>query len=138
MKLFPAKPSSSGNEDNVIPLINIVFLMLIFFMLAGQITATDALQVMPPSSEVQAPTVTLEYELLMDADGALALNNQLITPEALREELSSLAEESAQVQLALKIDAQATASRLKPLLQLLTETGMKQITLYTRQTSTAS
>ncbi len=112
--------------------------MLIFFMLAGQITATDVLQVMPPSSEVQAPTVTLEYELLMDADGALALNNQLITPEALREELSSLAEESAQVQLALKIDAQATASRLKPLLQLLTETGMKQITLYTRQTSTAS
>ncbi|KGK41202.1 hypothetical protein LH51_16480 [Nitrincola sp. A-D6] len=138
MKLFPVKPSRSGNDDNVIPLINIVFLMLIFFMLAGQITATDALQVMPPSSDTQAPTVALEYELLMDADGALALNNQVVTPKELKEQLSMLSEQNTQVELALKVDAQATAAHLKPLLQLLTETGMSQITLYTRQTSTAS
>ena len=138
MKLFPAKPSRSGNDDNVIPLINIVFLMLIFFMLAGQITSTDALQVMPPSSEIQAPTITLEYELLMDADGTLALNNQLVSPTELREELNTLSELNTQVELALKVDAKATAAHLKPLLQLLTETGINQITLYTRHTSTAS
>jgi biopolymer transport protein ExbD len=138
MKLFPAKPTRSDNDDNVIPLINIVFLMLIFFMLAGQITATDALQVMPPSSEAQAPTVTLEYELLMDADGALALNNQIVTAEELRQQLNVLSEQNTHVELALKVDSQATAAHLKPLLQLLTETGMSQITLYTRQTSTAS
>ncbi|KDE39989.1 MAG: ExbD/TolR family protein [Nitrincola lacisaponensis] len=138
MKLFPAKPTRNNNDDNVIPLINIVFLMLIFFMLAGQITSTDALQVMPPSSETQAPTVPLELELLMDAEGTLAFNNQRITSEELRDTLSQLHESHNEIQLALKIDGEATAARLKPLLQLLTETGMKQVTLYTRQTSTAS
>lgn len=74
----------------------------------------------------------------MDADATLVINNPLLTPEELRAELSSLIEKNTQIQLALKIDAQVTVASLKPLLQLLNETGMKKITLYTRLTSTAS
>ena len=72
MQLFRTTKARSGNDDNVIPLINIVFLMLIFFMLAGQITSTDLLNVMPPTSEIQAPTTPLEFEILMDAEGSIA------------------------------------------------------------------
>jgi biopolymer transport protein ExbD len=138
MQLFKTTKARSGNDDNVIPLINIVFLMLIFFMLAGQITSTDLLNVIPPTSETQSPTAPLEYEILMDAEGAIAFNNQTTTYEELRSELELLNTSDMQISLALKIDAGVTAERLKPLLKLLSDSGMQQITLYTRQTNSAS
>ena len=138
MQLFKTAKARSGNDDNVIPLINIVFLMLIFFMLAGQITSTDVLNVMPPTSETQAPTTPLEFEILMDAEGSIAFNNQTITYDGLRTELEVLNTPDVQISLALKIDADVTAETLKPLLKLLSDSGMQQITLYTRQTHSAS
>ncbi|WP_151669964.1 ExbD/TolR family protein [Nitrincola schmidtii] len=138
MQLFRTTKARSGNDDNVIPLINIVFLMLIFFMLAGQITSTDVLNVMPPTSETQAPTTPLEFEILMDAEGSIAFNNQTITYDGLRTELEVLNTPDVQISLALKIDADVTAETLKPLLKLLSDSGMQQITLYTRQTRSAS
>ncbi|TVQ69901.1 MAG: biopolymer transporter ExbD [Oceanospirillales bacterium] len=138
MQLFKTTKARSGNDDNVIPLINIVFLMLIFFMLAGQITSTDVLNVMPPTSETQAPTSPLEFEILMDAEGAIAFNNKTITYEGLSAELELLNTPDVQISLALKIDAGVTAETLKPLLKLLSDSGMQQITLYTRQTNSAS
>lgn len=138
MQLLRTTKARSGNDDNVIPLINIVFLMLIFFMLAGQITSTDVLNVMPPTSETQAPTTTMEFEVLMDAEGSIALNNQTITYDGLRSELEVLNTSDVRISLALKIDADVTAETLKPLLKLLSDSGMQQITLYTRQTHSAS
>lgn len=74
-------PSSKPvvNEDGVLPLINIVFLLLIFFMLAGQMLSPSALQVDPvktirPSSD-QRPELTVS----MDQQGALALNGEAIS-----------------------------------------------------------
>ena len=138
MQLFKTAKARSGNDDNVIPLINIVFLMLIFFMLAGQITSTDLLNVMPPTSEIQAPTTPLEFEILMDTEGSIAFNNQAITYDGLRSELEVLNTPDVQISLALKIDADVTAETLKPLLKLLSDSGMQQITLYTRQTNSNS
>jgi biopolymer transport protein ExbD len=39
----------NDSDDNLIPLINVVFLMLIFFMVAGQIQKSDAIKLQPPS-----------------------------------------------------------------------------------------
>ncbi len=52
--------SRASKELDLIPLINIVFLILIFFMLTGSITATDPLAVEPVQStnENAAPPET--------------------------------------------------------------------------------
>ena len=40
MRLFPPRPRAiAANDAQLIPLINIIFLMLIFFMVAGRISA---------------------------------------------------------------------------------------------------
>ena len=44
------------DEEGVIPLINVVFLMLIFFMMAGQIQKSDPVSIVPPQSINQAKT----------------------------------------------------------------------------------
>ena len=49
-------PRKDNTDDQLIPLINIVFLMLIFFMVAGQISEQDAQFIAPPESISEAPT----------------------------------------------------------------------------------
>ena len=41
-KMFRSQPRSGRSEDDrILPLINVVFLLLIFFMLAGKLSASD-------------------------------------------------------------------------------------------------
>lgn len=54
----PRKP----REENVIPMINVVFLLLIFFLMTAQIAPPDPLEVIPPTASSDAPD-----------DGALTL-----------------------------------------------------------------
>ena len=42
----PKRPRST--EDNILPLINVVFLLLIFFMLAGVLTQSPPFSLTPP------------------------------------------------------------------------------------------
>lgn len=139
MKLFTSAQNRKDKDDNLIPLINVVFLMLIFFMLAGQITASDAFKVTPPSSLIEAPVLeALEFEVLFNADGDLALNNTLMTLEDIKSLLSESkqSQQDVEINVALKADADVSAAQLKPLLTALTEIQVNQVTLYTRQVIT--
>ncbi|EXJ09608.1 MULTISPECIES: ExbD/TolR family protein [Nitrincola] len=139
MKLFTSAQNRKDKDDNLIPLINVVFLMLIFFMLAGQITASDAFKVTPPSSLVEAPVLeALEFEVLLNADGDLALNNTLMALEDIKSLLSESkqSQQDVEINVALKADADVSAAQLKPLLTALTEIQVSQVTLYTRQVMT--
>jgi len=40
-------------EERVLPLINVVFLLLIFFMLAGSLSVTEPFDIEPPASQSQ-------------------------------------------------------------------------------------
>ncbi|MCG8693196.1 MAG: biopolymer transporter ExbD, partial [Minwuiales bacterium] len=42
--------SRRSDDDRILPLINVVFLLLIFFMLAGRLSAGDPFRVDPPAS----------------------------------------------------------------------------------------
>ena len=50
MELIRSKKPNSNSDDNLIPLINIVFLLLIFFMVAGQMQKPLATDITLPVS----------------------------------------------------------------------------------------
>lgn len=76
MKLI--KPTPQRHDEMLIPLINIIFLMLIFYMLAGTIVASDKITVQPPVSSSETATETQRITLLVAADGHLAMEGTLI------------------------------------------------------------
>ena len=51
MELIRSKKPNSNSDDNLIPLINIVFLLLIFFMVAGQMQKPLATDITLPVSQ---------------------------------------------------------------------------------------
>lgn len=84
------KPRPSRDLDNaLIPLINVVFLMMIFFMLAGQIRPPEALAIDPPRSAQARAETSGSIQLLVGANGQLALDGDLVTLAQLAERIEA-------------------------------------------------
>ena len=62
------------NEDGVIPLINVVFLLLIFFMLAGRIADAEKVAVDPPTSTAAPEDHAGPTTIAIAADGQVFLD----------------------------------------------------------------
>lgn len=79
MKLTVAKKrSESWNENSLIPMINVVFLLLVFFMIAGTIKSLPPLAVESPESVLKNPPQGT-HTLYLAADGSLAINQEPVS-----------------------------------------------------------
>lgn len=129
MKLLHERPLRD-NDEHLIPLINVVLLLLIFFMLVGRVTPPDELGVAPPVSEsrlVARPTALL---ILVDVQGRLVVDGVSVRPERLAAEVAErLAERPRAVQV--KADAELEAARLVEILERLRAGGVESLDLLT-------
>ncbi|AUH32814.1 ExbD/TolR family protein [Paracoccus tegillarcae] len=71
MRFGPAQQPGRGRREPIIPMINVVFLLLIFFLLSASITPPEALEVDPPNAQADTPE-DITAPLLIAADGRLA------------------------------------------------------------------
>jgi biopolymer transport protein ExbD len=131
MSVLP-KQRNSSSDDNMIPLINIVFLLLIFFMVAGHIQKR-------PNASIELPTLThletpanLQRFVEINADGIVWMDEKAMTPEQVGDALSvistsermteGMAEKSnaagelTAVELTLVVDERVTAAQLESVL----------------------
>jgi biopolymer transport protein ExbD len=123
----PRRPS-----ENIVPLINVVFLLLIFFMLTGSLRAPAPLEIeLPSDAEPSAPGAVPEGVpvLMLAATGELALDGRIVSPD----EVSSLLATQAATRpsIALHADARAPARIVLPLLERLERAGFEQVDLVT-------
>ena len=82
------KKQTSNNEDNLLPLVNIIFLLLIFFMLAGVIVKQKELHnVNLASAALEEYSEKDKNTLFINANGSITLNDQPIDKYALKEKL---------------------------------------------------
>ena len=125
-------------DDTLIPLINVVFLMLIFFMIAGRISTPDGLRIDPPASAQGQLIPPAEAVLLMDAGGRVAMNGQplslteldarLATWMAAQRESGPDASQSPP-SVTLKADAAVRHAQLRQLLGRLRAAGVERVRL---------
>ncbi|MDX1653716.1 MAG: biopolymer transporter ExbD [Candidatus Competibacteraceae bacterium] len=119
-------------EAGIIPLINVVFLLLIFFMIAGQLSSPDALVVDPPSSREAGPARKGPLTLLIDRQGRLALEGSTLEEAQLASALGQrLSEEGAGTTVRIKADARLEAGRLIEVMDRLREAGAEELLLLT-------
>ncbi|NCA72019.1 MAG: biopolymer transporter ExbD [Sphingobacteriia bacterium] len=122
-------------DDHLIPLINVVFLLLIFFMIAGQLMSTELFQVRPPIASYGDAAAPERLVLLVSADGRLALDGEALSAEdlqallALRVRGEQAREPGTEPQVSLKADAGLTIERLRPLLDALRQAGVTRVAL---------
>ena len=124
MSFAPDTPRQRRTEPTV-PMINVVFLLLVFFLMTAAITPPDALDVSPPVAEMDPADLPADT-LFIAADGALAYEDArgatVFPALSLREDEASLA---------IRADAGLDARDLARILPRLAEVGITSIRIVT-------
>ena len=75
--IVPLPRRQRTSEENVLPLINIVFLLLIFFMIAGALSASAPFELDPPTARAADKAPAPTGGISIAADGRIALERGL-------------------------------------------------------------
>lgn len=130
-----------NQDDNLIPLINIVFLMLIFFMVAGHISQSDPITVQPPNSINDNHAKSDPVVIMVATDGQIAIEQALINKQELATHIANKFEATVDKQafsLLVKVDANLAVEELQSVLQIIKQSGIKRVALATQKTADKS
>lgn len=113
-------------EDALLPLINLVFLLLIFFIVAGQLT-NEPLPELPGAARQQQERAP-EADLMVAADGQWKVQGKVLGEEQL---LAALPQPDDNNPLRIAADQSLTMSDLEALLSVLEQGGYTEVLLLT-------
>lgn len=133
--------SAAHSEAGLIPLINIVFLLLVFFMLAGRIESMTNVQVPLTQHQTAHDPAALEHqEWVLDRNGQWFVQGQPLSEKALAQQwaVASSKSLSGTPHLVVRADAQLPAHRLYHAFEQLSALEIQEIVLITQAGSTLS
>ena len=118
-------------EINLIPMINIIFLLLVFFMLTGTIQIKQKSLISKPKSIYsQNQDLSKESAILftIDMEGNYYLDNQKLSLEKISEEISK---KKKTKKVFLDLDKRSKIIDLNKVIKILKNTGFKRIFIRT-------
>lgn len=121
------RPQREQLELNLIPLIDVVFMLLIFFMLTTTFIHDRVLDVSLPAAETgtQQESPLENHVVELSEDGTLALDGALISEEELAQQFEMIAQRGTPV--VLWADAQVVNQRVVTVLDLARRAGVERI-----------
>lgn len=135
MKFDVSVVQRSDNDGNMIPMINVVFLLLAFFIMVGQIQRMSVLSIDPPKSLSQIPQEQLEFNLQITSENDLYIDKNPIERADLKQSLEAIRSEAsadAEIELLVRADAALPARDLQSILRTVFEAGIVNISLATQ------
>ena len=79
-----ALPEDADNDINLTPMLDVVFIMLIFFIVTASFTREAGIDVNRPESSLEQRTESSGILVEIDADNFIWMNRRIIDPRALR------------------------------------------------------
>lgn len=117
---------------NLVPLINIVFLLLIFFMLSGTLSKKDLFEVDPPLSYTGSNAESPEMTILIRDDNKISLDDKIIPLNNLEAYLTSLLKNTSIEEVLIKADGNASSGTLSKVIRMIRNTGIKRAAIVTK------
>ncbi len=126
------EPVAASHEDHMLPLINIVLLLMVFFMLMGSVSAPSAFKTDPPESESFQHADTASTGLALASDGRLAWDRELIRMSDLESHARIWKKRHEGEVLRISADAAAEADLLLEIMEGLRAAGIERVNLLAR------
>jgi biopolymer transport protein ExbD len=129
--------SSNIEEDaniNMTPLIDVVFLLLIFFMVSTTFDTTSQLKInLPEASQQETPSPPQKLNLLIDAKGNFFINSRELTNNKSATLKAALERTMAGRKLAIVIqsDADSPVQSLVTAMDVVAQLGLPQVSIAT-------
>jgi len=121
-----------GLDENIVPMINIAFLLLLFFIVAGNLGKIKRPDIRLPSSVSEQTTSKRQISLFLTRKGELMWNQRTITVAELPKLISQLALRPG-ASLRLKADAHTKAHHLIPIMEELKKNHVDRLAIITVQ-----
>jgi len=133
MNFYHSKPEEDVNI-NLTPLIDVVFLLLIFFMVSTTFDTTSQLKIkLPEASQVKTQDPPQKLNLLIDANGSFFLNSRELTNNksaTLRAALER-AMDGNPLPIVIQSDADSPVQSLVTAMDVVGQMGLKQVSIAT-------
>lgn len=135
-----SNPDRPRGDHGLVPLINVVFLLLAFFMIAGQIQRADLVRVEPPVSVSESIPAERRTEVVVDRNGTVYLDGKAVELESLTDALGLPNDAKAASDVGLwdqptdilvKADADLEVAKLEAVLAELMRAGVSRAALAT-------
>lgn len=119
-----------NRDDNMIPVINMTFLLLLFFIVAGSFYETFAKEILPPHSSSESPASSLVEEFVLMPNGDLHWRNGTTTVSRWRADLQA-AGELPPAAVRVRADGDTPAALVIPLLDEFKQSSVRRVALVT-------
>ena len=133
MNFYHSKPEEDVNI-NLTPLIDVVFLLLIFFMVSTTFDTTSQLKIkLPEANQVKTQDPPQKLNLLIDANGSFFLNSRELTNNksaTLRAALER-AMDGNPLPIVIQSDADSPVQSLVTAMDVVGQMGLKQVSIAT-------
>jgi biopolymer transport protein TolR len=126
-RLASRQPDAPMSEINVTPLVDVMLVLLVIFILTAPLMTSAIRLDLPQSEGAQTGAAPQAVTLVVDAQGALFLNDQPITPEALRQRLTQAAQRNPDTELELRADQSVPYGRVVEAMGLAQKAGLSRI-----------
>ena len=124
------KRNTTNNEDNLLPLVNIIFLLLIFFMLAGVIAKQKEMHDINLASAVIEEYIEQDKNILfINSVGEIVFNNIPISFSELDDKLKSIKDKK----IIIAADKNVTTGKLNKVLIQLNKNKITNVTLLSNE-----
>jgi biopolymer transport protein ExbD len=133
MNFYHSKPEEDVNI-NLTPLIDVVFLLLIFFMVSTTFDTTSQLKIkLPEASEVKTQDPPQKLNLLIDANGSFFLNSRELTNNKSATLRAALERAMAgnRLPIVIQSDADSPVQSLVTAMDVVGQMGLKQVSIAT-------
>ena len=118
-----------AQPETIIPLIDVVFFLLVFFMIVGRMDATAPFEVIPPQARTAAAMPGGGATVSVSVAGDLALNGQAMTALAVQKQLADLLQATPDLLVRINAHQDAELRRILPLVAELELSGARDVVL---------
>lgn len=119
---------------NPTPLVDVMFQLLIFVVITAQYSHLQALKINLPKAKTGAAVEKADHiTIVITRDETIYLNQQEVSPESLKGQLASLAKKAVPPRVMIQADEGSTTGQLVRVMDLVSEVGLKRVSLETRK-----
>lgn len=139
MKLLPRY--SEEPDVNLTPMIDVVFLLLLFFMVSTSFIRESSLKVdLPQANSERLEDQEAPVDIVINADGEILINNLPVlvnSSDDMRRALKNAVGDNTDPHIIISADAEAAYQRIVTAMDAAQSLGFSRLTLATRQTREA-
>lgn len=122
-------------EINIISMVDVVLVILLFFMVTTTFTKQSILRLDLPAARQTAAVPKAPITVDIDAAGRLALNGQALSAGELRQRLAALARQDSNQVLLLRADRNTIQQHVVTVLDAARQAGLLRVSIATQQAS---